>query len=115
MSTTTLHESKSLWAETVSVPRHPALEADIETDVCIIGAGIAGLSTAYALATSGKSVVVLDQATVGAGDSGFTSAHLSNAPDPGYAQIEHIHGPHAAKLAAQSHSMAIELASESIP
>ena len=41
---------------------------DVKCDVCVVGAGIAGLTTAYLLAREGRAVVVVDQGTaVGAG------------------------------------------------
>jgi ribulose 1,5-bisphosphate synthetase/thiazole synthase len=39
--------TKSLWMETAEVSRHQSLSTDLEADVCIVGAGIAGLTTAY--------------------------------------------------------------------
>src|SRR5437763_757926 len=53
-------QSTSAWMATASVPDTPMLTGDEQADVCIIGAGIAGLTTAYLLAREGKSVVVLD-------------------------------------------------------
>ncbi len=50
----------SLWQTTADVPPRPALDADATVDVCVVGAGIAGLTTAYTLARAGRSVVVLD-------------------------------------------------------
>ncbi len=46
-------------------------------DVCVLGAGIVGLSTAYALSSQGHSVTVVDRATPGAGASGGNGAQLS--------------------------------------
>ena len=57
------------------------LTEEISTDVCIIGAGIAGMSTAYLLAREGKAVVVLDDGPIGGGMTARTTAHLTNALD----------------------------------
>ena len=46
-------------------------------DVCVLGAGIVGLSTAYALSQQGFSVTVVDAGVVGAGASGGNGAQLS--------------------------------------
>ena len=51
--------STPIWA-TVEVPDFPALDKEINAEVCIIGAGIAGLTTALLLAEEGKHVVVAD-------------------------------------------------------
>ncbi|MBR9882937.1 MAG: FAD-binding oxidoreductase, partial [Oceanospirillales bacterium] len=52
------------------VQDYPQLSEDIDCDVCIIGAGYTGLSTALHLLERGVSVVVLEQAKVGWGASG---------------------------------------------
>ncbi|MCB1633580.1 MAG: FAD-binding oxidoreductase, partial [Xanthomonadales bacterium] len=50
-------------------PERPALVADIEADVCVVGAGYTGLSTALHLAEAGRSVVVLEAELAGWGAS----------------------------------------------
>ena len=88
-------------------PSFPKLERNIETDVCIIGCGVAGLSTAYELTTRGKKVAILEGRHVLSGESGRTSGHLSNALDDGFINIEKKHGLKGAKAAADSHTYAI--------
>jgi glycine/D-amino acid oxidase-like deaminating enzyme len=102
-------ERDSVWAATTEVLRPPALAADARADVCVVGAGIAGLSAAYLLAAEGRSVVVLDKGPVGGGQTERTTAHLSNAIDDRYAEIERLHGEKGARLAAESHTAAINL------
>ena len=85
----------SLWMETAEVSRHQSLSTDVEADVCIVGAGIAGLTTAYQLASEGRYVVVLDDGPVAGGQTQRTSAHLSNAIDDRYTEIEKLHGEEA--------------------
>jgi len=72
-----------------------------------VGAGIAGLTTAYLLVREGQSVVLIDKNQVGRGETSHTSAHLSNEIDAGYRRIEHLHGEKGARLVARSHSVAI--------
>lgn len=102
-----IHEGP-LWSIGHHMPPHSPLTQSIETDVCIVGAGIAGLSTAYRLAREGKRVVVLDDGGLSEGATRFTTAHLSSAIDAGYMEIERIHGAKGARLAAQSHAEAID-------
>src|SRR6476469_5545050 len=59
--------STSLWMATADTPSQSGLKESIRTDICIIGAGIAGLTTAYLLAKEGRSVVVLDDGVSGDG------------------------------------------------
>lgn len=79
-----------------------------EVDVVVVGAGITGLSTAYHLLATGRSVIVLDKGEVGSGETGRSTAHISNALDDHYSVLERIHGAAGARLAAASHRAAIE-------
>lgn len=107
-------QSTSLWMATADTPSQSRLKESIRTDICIIGAGIAGLTTAYLLAKEGRSVVVLDDGLSGGGMTGRTTAHLTNAFDDRYVEIEKLHGEDGARLTAESHTAAIEKISEII-
>src|SRR5712691_9714785 len=98
----------SLWAGTAEVPGRPSLADDVDTDVCIVGAGIAGLTTAYLLTREGRQVVVLDDGPIGGGETGRTTAHLASALDDRFYRLEHLHCEEGARLAAQSHAAAID-------
>jgi glycine/D-amino acid oxidase-like deaminating enzyme/nitrite reductase/ring-hydroxylating ferredoxin subunit len=98
----------SLWMVTVPFRAPLPLDQDLRTEVCVIGAGIAGITTAYLLAKAGKRVVVLEDGPVGGGETGRTTAHLSNALDNRYQVLERLHGAEAARLAAASHTAAID-------
>lgn len=105
---TLAYESLSLWSDTSETPKFPSLEADTQVDVCIVGGGIAGLTTAYLLMKEGKSVCVLEMGEIGCGQTGKTTAQFSNVLDNRYFDIEKYHGVKGARLAAQSHREAIE-------
>jgi glycine/D-amino acid oxidase-like deaminating enzyme/nitrite reductase/ring-hydroxylating ferredoxin subunit len=100
--------TQSIWMETAEVPRHQALAKDARADVCVVGTGIAGLTTAYRLACEGRSVVLLDDGPIAGGQTQRTTAHLSNAIDDRYLEVEKVHGTEGARLAAESHTAAID-------
>lgn len=93
--------------DTAKLPLESTLEEKVSADVCVVGAGIAGLSTAYFLTREGKSVVVLDDGPIGGGMTARTTAHLVNALDDRYFELERLHGEEGARLAAESHTAAI--------
>jgi glycine/D-amino acid oxidase-like deaminating enzyme/nitrite reductase/ring-hydroxylating ferredoxin subunit len=101
-------ETVSLWRDTAQIVRQPTLKQDIDIDVCIVGAGIAGLSTAYQLSQQGRKVAVVDSRGVAAGQSQRTSAHLTNAHDNLYSEVEKVHGVDGTRIAAESHTAAID-------
>jgi glycine/D-amino acid oxidase-like deaminating enzyme/nitrite reductase/ring-hydroxylating ferredoxin subunit len=98
----------SVWAATAQLPAFSPLTADTTSDVCIVGAGISGLTTAYLLTQVGKSVVVVDDGAIGSGMTGVTTAHLVNALDDRFFELERLHGERGARLAAESHTAAID-------
>ncbi len=100
--------TQSSWLGTAPVPHFPSLTADATTEVVIVGAGIAGLTTAYLLAADGRRVVVLDDGPIGSGETGRTTAHLANALDDGFCRIEQLFGEDGARLAAEAHGAAIQ-------
>jgi gamma-glutamylputrescine oxidase len=57
-------------ATLVDAPRRPALYSDLDVDVCVIGGGLAGLTTTRELARKGWSVVMLEANRLAAGASG---------------------------------------------
>ncbi|HMJ06605.1 MAG TPA: FAD-dependent oxidoreductase [Chthoniobacterales bacterium] len=101
-------ENISLWEATDEAGTLHPLTENTRADVCIVGAGISGLTIAYTLTKEGKSVVVLDDGLVGRGMTGRTTAQIVNALDDRYYELEKLHGEEGARLAAESHTAAIE-------
>ena len=99
--------STSIWMATSEAAQQRRLVSDVDADVCIVGAGIAGITAAYLLAREGKSVAVLDDGPIGGGETGRTTAHLTNALDDRYVEVERLHGSDGARLTAESHTAAI--------
>lgn len=100
--------SVSIWEATGPQQELVPLREDLRADVCVVGAGLAGLSAAYQLAREGRSVVVLEDDAVAGGETGQTTAHLASAMDDRFTSLEGMHGPEGARLAYESHQAAIE-------
>lgn len=89
----------SYYAASVgTVPLRPALQGTVEADVCVIGAGYTGLSTAIALLESGFKVAVVEAARVGFGASGRNGGQIINSYSRDMDVIERTVGSHAAAL-----------------
>lgn len=98
----------SYWQASTQLPAYPPLAATVTAEVCVVGAGIAGLTTAYLLAREGVSVIVLEALQLGQGETGRTTAHLA-VPDDRYWHIEDSYGEDAARAVADSFGAAIDL------
>ncbi len=98
----------SIWMAAAEALESAQLNENMHVDVCIVGAGIAGMTTAYLMTRAGKTVIVLDDGHIGGGMTERTTAHLANAIDDRYFEIEHLHGEKGAMLAAESHTAAID-------
>lgn len=96
----------SYWEATQPLIEGVGQVADAE--VCIVGGGIAGLTTAYLLSKDGVRVTVIDDGLIGGGETCRTTAHLSNAIDDRIYRIEQWHGEENARLAVDSHTRAID-------
>jgi glycine/D-amino acid oxidase-like deaminating enzyme/nitrite reductase/ring-hydroxylating ferredoxin subunit len=101
-------KTDSLWMLSGQLRTPAPLAEDLRTEVCVIGAGLAGVTAGYLLATAGKRVIVVDDGPIGGGETGRTTAHLSHALDDRYHVLERLHGVEGARMAAASHAAAID-------
>ncbi len=69
---------ESIWRQTADIPQRQALENDIHADVAVIGAGMAGILTAYQLKRRGVRAVVLEANRIGSGQTGGTTAKITS-------------------------------------
>jgi glycine/D-amino acid oxidase-like deaminating enzyme len=80
-SSTTTHGGTWYAAKLGRIPERPALTLDLDIDVCVVGAGLAGLTAAREIARNGWSVVVLEARRIASGASGRNTGFVL----PGFA------------------------------
>ena len=109
IGTLTSGDNLSYWFSSPIKPlSFEKLNQNIDTDILIIGGGIAGLTTAYCLAKEGCKVILVEDGFIGSGETGRTTAHISSVLDNHYFELEKLFDEHTAKLVANSHMAAIE-------
>jgi glycine/D-amino acid oxidase-like deaminating enzyme/nitrite reductase/ring-hydroxylating ferredoxin subunit len=100
--------TNSVWSEVTPAPPRPQLDGNVAVDVAVVGGGITGITTALLLAREGRSVAVVEARRVGKGETGKSTAHLTEALDVRYHTLISRFGLEGARLAAAGQRGAIE-------
>ena len=88
----------SLWIETTkNKSNFKTLNGNEETEICVIGGGLFGLTTAYYLTKCGKKVIVLEKGEIGSKVSGNTTGKITSQHDLFYAHLIDDYGEDYAK------------------
>ena len=93
-------EHDSVWVHKdpySSRPQLSKLQKDVDTDVCINGSGISGVSIAYQLVKAGASVTIVEARGLLSGETGRTSGHLASDLEDGYKTLQFL--PSSASIA----------------
>ena len=77
-------------------------------DVVVIGAGIAGISTAYELACRKLSVIVVDRGSIARGMTARTTAHLAPLCDDLMSEMTKLRGLDASKVFYESQAASVD-------
>ena len=99
----------SLWIETTKDKRPlNVLEKDKKTEICIIGAGLFGLTTAYYLSKKGKKVIVIEKGRIGEKVSGNTTGKITSQHGLFYNHLINDFGEEYAQKYLESNEQAIK-------
>ena len=99
---------KSVWSENCNFRKTEVLNKDIETDILVIGAGIAGILTAYMLKQKGKSVVLIDAVGTASGNTKNTTAKITSQHNLIYHKLISEFGEEKARQYAKANELAIK-------
>ena len=100
---------ESLWIETTRDKVHAStFKEDEETEVCIIGGGLFGLTTAYYLTKQGKKVILLEKGEIGSKVSGNTTGKITSQHDLFYAHLINDYGEKYAQKYLEANEQAIK-------
>src|SRR6476620_5827492 len=100
-------KGESVWNHTVERTDYAPLTHDFSVDVAIIGAGIAGLTTAYLLKQRGVKVAVFEKYQIGDSISGYTTAKVASQHGLAYTELIEKFGFDAARTYGRANEAAI--------
>ena len=98
----------SLWQHKTSLPEFPALTKDMQTDVLVIGGGMAGLLTVYLLRQKGIDAILVEQARICGGTTGCTTAKLTAQHGLIYHKLLKSCGPEQAQMYYHANTEAVD-------
>lgn len=98
----------SLWLNNIENKNFNTLNGDISTDVCIIGAGIFGLTCAYYLSKSGLKISIVDKDDISRKTTGHTTAKITSQHGLIYTYLTNTYGEQYAKDYLLANENAIE-------
>lgn len=100
-------QPRSIWMATTDSLGRPTITADKVFDVVVVGAGIAGVYTAYRLIKAGLNVAVLEAGTILSDVTGNTTGKLTSQHGLRYAKLEQTFGPEAARTYGEANEWAL--------
>ena len=98
----------SVWANDITMPQFPSLDHDLNTDVLIVGGGMAGLFCAYELAQKGIDYTLVEADRICSGVTRNTTAKLTSQHGLCYDKLIRLHGSEAARRYWEANEAAIK-------
>ncbi len=98
----------SLWGQTCAIPPREPLPGPVTAEAAVIGAGMAGILTAWMLQEAGHQVVVLEADRIAGGQTRNTTAKITSQHGLCYARLLRTLGPEKAALYAGASQAAVE-------
>ena len=98
---------ESVWTEDTEIRRREPLPGDREVPAVVIGAGLAGILTAYYLQKEGIRTVVLEADRIGSGQTKNTTAKISSQHNLIYSRLIRTFGRRMAEHYASANETAI--------
>ncbi|MCW1912957.1 FAD-binding oxidoreductase [Luteolibacter sp. GHJ8] len=106
--------TRPCWFEDDHNTSYPRLDSSIETDILVVGGGVAGITAAYLLAREGFSVALVERDRLGGRDTGHTTAHLTYMTDTRLSDLTSTFSRDTARLAWEAGREAMEFIADTV-
>ena len=98
---------ESIWSQSCKIRKREHLCGNLEVEAVVIGAGMAGILTAFALQDAGCQVVVLESGQIGSGQTRNTTAKITAQHGMVYQKLTQTLGSDMARQYAQANQAAV--------
>lgn len=98
---------ESIWKETVSLPEFPQAEGNLNTDVLIVGGGMAGVLCARKLTDAGVDCILIEGRRIGGGITGNTTAKITSQHGLIYGKLLKTLGDMPARMYYEANAQAV--------
>ena len=98
----------SIWTKTTQLPQFEPLRSDLNTDILIIGGGMAGLLCAYKLAQTGVDYTLVEAGRICGGITKNTTAKITSQHGLIYDKLIREFGVERARLYLEANQKALE-------
>lgn len=99
---------ESVWSKEVTIPERSSLKEDLQVEAAVIGGGMAGILTAYALKCQGKEVIVLEADRIAGGQTKNTTAKITCQHGMIYDKLIKFYGKEKASVYARASKISID-------
>ena len=99
---------ESIWTRETKIKSRESLPGDMEIEAVVIGAGMAGILTAYYLKQAGVNVIVLEADSIGSGQTKNTTAKITSQHNLIYHRLLRTYGHQMAEHYAMANEEAIK-------
>ena len=103
-----MYMTNTVWSQQVRLPSFPSLRGNTQTDVLIIGGGLAGLLCAWRLQRAGVDYLLIEADRICGGTTGKTTAKITSQHGLIYDKIFRRYGPVAARIYYDANEAALE-------
>lgn len=98
----------SIWFKTVEGKEYNSMSKDLVADVCIIGGGITGISTAYYLSKHGLNTVLIEKDEIASKTTGHTTGKITSQHNLFYKYLLDVNGKDYAKKYLEANEEALK-------
>lgn len=107
-------DTTPFWLKSAATPSFSKLTRDLDVDVLVVGGGITGVTAAYLISKAGRRVALVEKKSIGGGETGHTTAHVTQMTDTRLSELVETFGRDHAQAAWEAGAAAMRQIEENV-